>query len=41
MIAMGSSGKSEWVERWLGSTPRAIAEKSDLPTLIFPPSRLK
>jgi nucleotide-binding universal stress UspA family protein len=41
MIAMGSSGKSEWVERWLGSTPRALAEKSDLPTLIFPPPRSK
>ncbi len=37
MIVMGSSGKSAWTERWLGSTPRAIAEASDYPTLVVPP----
>lgn len=38
MITLGSSSKSERVERWLGSTPQFIAEKSDFPTLIVPPS---
>ncbi|MEJ2154229.1 MAG: universal stress protein [Desulfobacteraceae bacterium] len=37
MIIMGSSGKSAWTERWLGSTPQAIAETSDYPTLVVPP----
>lgn len=37
MIVMGSSGKSAWTERWLGSTPQAIAETSDYPTLVVPP----
>ncbi len=37
MIVMGSSGKSAWSERWLGSTPRTIAEKSEYPTLVVPP----
>ncbi len=37
MIVMGSSTKTEWVERWLGSIPQYIAEKSDFPTLIVPP----
>jgi nucleotide-binding universal stress UspA family protein len=36
MIVLGSSGKSAWAERWLGSTPRLIAEKSDYPTFIVP-----
>jgi nucleotide-binding universal stress UspA family protein len=36
MIVMGSSGKSAWLERWLGSTPRTIAEKSVYSTLIVP-----
>ncbi len=36
MIVLGSSGKSAWAERWLGSTPRIIAEKSDYPTLVVP-----
>jgi nucleotide-binding universal stress UspA family protein len=36
MIVMGSSGKSAWVERWLGSTPRIIAEKSPYATFIVP-----
>lgn len=37
MIIMGSSGKSAWTERWLGSTPQAIAERSEFPTLVVPP----
>jgi len=40
LIVMGSSGKANWVERWLGSTPRNIAEKSDYPTLLIPPIKL-
>jgi nucleotide-binding universal stress UspA family protein len=36
MIVMGSSGKSAWAERWLGSTPRIIAEKSPYATFIVP-----
>jgi nucleotide-binding universal stress UspA family protein len=37
MIVLGSSGKTEWIERWIGSIPSYIAEKSDYPTLIIPP----
>ncbi len=37
MIVLGSSSKNLWVERWLGSTPRAVAEKSAFPTLLIPP----
>ncbi|MFO8084092.1 MAG: universal stress protein [Desulfobacterales bacterium] len=36
LIVMGSSGKSSWVERWIGSIPKYIAEKSPYPTLIIP-----
>jgi nucleotide-binding universal stress UspA family protein len=36
LIVMGSSGKSTWVERWIGSTPRYVAEKSPYPALIIP-----
>ncbi len=36
MIVLGSSGKTAWVERWLGSTPRSIAEESIYPTLLIP-----
>ncbi len=36
MIVLGSSGKTAWVERWLGSTPRSIAEDSIYPTLLIP-----
>jgi nucleotide-binding universal stress UspA family protein len=36
MIVLGSSGKSAWAERWLGSTPRAIAERSAYATFIVP-----
>ena len=37
MIVLGSSAKAAWVEKWLGSTPRSIAEKSIYPTLLIPP----
>ena len=37
MIALGSSAKATWVERWMGSTPREIAEKTVYPTLLIPP----
>ena len=37
MIVLGSSAKTAWVERWLGSTPRLIAEDSIYPTLLIPP----
>jgi nucleotide-binding universal stress UspA family protein len=40
LIVMGSSGKAGWVERWLGSTPRNIAEKSAYPTLLIPPEKI-
>jgi nucleotide-binding universal stress UspA family protein len=36
MIVLGSSSKSAWAERWLGSTPRIIAEKSPYATFIVP-----
>ena len=36
MIMMGSSGTSVWRERWVGSTPRTIVEKSPYPALIIP-----
>ena len=39
MIVLGSSGKSAWTERWLGSTPQIIAEKSAFPTFIVPPEK--
>ena len=39
MIVLGSSAKSAWIERWLGSTPRTIAEKSIYPTLLIPPEK--
>jgi nucleotide-binding universal stress UspA family protein len=39
MIILGSSSKSAWVERWLGSTPLKIAENSVFPTLIIPPAK--
>lgn len=39
MIVMGSSGKTAWSERWLGSIPQTIAEKTDYPTLIVPPPK--
>ena len=39
LIVLGSSAKQEWVERFLGSVPQNIAEKSDYPTLIVPPPK--
>jgi nucleotide-binding universal stress UspA family protein len=39
MIVLGSSGKASWMERWLGSTPLKIAEKSAFPTLLIPPEK--
>jgi nucleotide-binding universal stress UspA family protein len=39
LIVLGSSSKTAWVERWLGSTPREIAEESIYPTLIVPPEK--
>ena len=39
MIVLGSSAKTAWVEKWLGSTPRSIAEKSAYPTLLIPPEK--
>ena len=36
MIVLGSSGKTAWLERWLGSTPQSIAEESIYPTLLIP-----
>lgn len=41
IIVAGSSGKSSWVERWLGSLPLHIAEKSAYPTLLIPPGKMK
>ena len=41
MIVLGSSSKSAWVERWLGSVPQEIAEKSIFPTLIIPPKKAR
>ena len=38
-IVLGSSAKTAWVEKWLGSTPRTIAEKSVYPTLLIPPEK--
>ena len=38
-IVLGSSGMSAWRERWLGSVPQTIAEKSEYPTLIIPPPK--
>ena len=38
LIVLGSSTRSAWLERWIGSTPRRIAEKSPYPTLLIPPA---
>jgi len=37
MIIAGTSGRRSWRERWIGSTPQALAEKSSFPTLLIPP----
>ena len=39
LIVLGSSAKNAWVEKWLGSTPQSIAEKSVYPTLLIPPEK--
>ncbi len=39
LVVLGSSSKNLWMERWIGSTPRAIAEKSAFPTLLIPPAQ--
>jgi nucleotide-binding universal stress UspA family protein len=39
LIVLGSSAKNAWVEKWLGSTPQSIAEKSAYPTLLIPPEK--
>jgi nucleotide-binding universal stress UspA family protein len=39
MVVLGSSGKSSFVEKWIGSTPRKIAEDTIYPTLIIPPEK--
>jgi nucleotide-binding universal stress UspA family protein len=39
IVVTGSSAKMGWVERFIGSTPREIAEKSVFPTLLIPPER--
>jgi nucleotide-binding universal stress UspA family protein len=39
LIVLGSSAKASWVERFIGSTPRAIAEGSAFPTLLIPPQK--
>ena len=41
MIVMGSSSKSAIVERWIGSVPRDIADKSPYSALIIPPDGKK
>ena len=39
MVVLGSSGKSSFVEKWIGSTPRKIAEDTIYPTLMIPPEK--
>lgn len=39
LIVAGSSAKAAWTERWIGSVPRAIAEKSMYPTMLVPPEK--
>ena len=39
MIVLGSSAKSAWVEKFLGSTPQKIAEESVYPALLIPPEK--
>lgn len=36
LIVAGISGKGYWKERWIGSKPRQLAEKSAFPTLLIP-----
>ncbi len=39
LIVAGSSAKSALAERWIGSIPLAIAEKSVYPTMLVPPEK--
>ncbi|MFC1867036.1 universal stress protein [Thermodesulfobacteriota bacterium] len=39
MIVLGSSGKGSLAERWIGSIPKRIAEKSNYHTLLIPPDQ--
>jgi nucleotide-binding universal stress UspA family protein len=39
LTILGSSAKAAWIERFIGSIPRRIAEKSPTPTLIIPPNQ--
>ncbi len=39
MIVLGSSAKSAWIEKFIGSTPQKIAEESIYPTLLIPPAK--
>jgi nucleotide-binding universal stress UspA family protein len=39
MIVLGSSAKPAWAEKWIGSTPKKIAEESIYPTLLIPPEK--
>ena len=39
MVVMGSSGKARWVERWIGSSSKKIAEDTVYPTLLIPPEK--
>jgi nucleotide-binding universal stress UspA family protein len=36
LIVTGTSGKSSWQARWLGSVSHQVAEVSELPTLLVP-----
>jgi len=36
MIIMGTSGKSSWKERWVGTTSQVMAEKSIFPCMFIP-----
>jgi nucleotide-binding universal stress UspA family protein len=40
MVVLGSSGKAAWAEKWVGSIPRAVAEKSIYTTLLIPPEQV-
>ncbi len=39
MMVLGTSGRGEWTERWIVSTPKTLAEKSIFPTLLVPPRK--
>jgi len=39
MIIAGTSAKDSWKERFIGSTPRNLAEKSAFSTLLIPPGK--